>query len=83
MFVFSTTFLLAIAQTRTVQGKVIDEFGEPVAGANIVEKARPANGTTTDAEGNFTLTVSEKATIVVTYIGYKSLEVSDLSRGGG
>jgi TonB-linked SusC/RagA family outer membrane protein len=77
------TFLLATAQTRAVKGKVIDESGEPVIGANVVEKGRPVNGTSTDADGNFTLTVPEKATLVVTYIGYKPLEVSDWAKSSG
>jgi TonB-linked SusC/RagA family outer membrane protein len=77
------TFLWATAQTRAVKGKVIDESGEPIIGANVVEKGRTANGTTTDVDGNFTLTVPEKATIVVTYIGYKPIEVSDLAGLGG
>jgi TonB-linked SusC/RagA family outer membrane protein len=83
MLIFSMTFLLATAQTRAVKGKVIDESGEPVIGANVVEKGRPANGTSTDADGNFTLTVPEKATLVVTYIGYRPLEVSDWAKSSG
>jgi len=83
MFVFSMTFLTAFAQNRTIQGKVIDDAtDEPVIGANVVEKGRSSNGTTTDADGNFTLTVPEKATLVVSYNGYKPLEVSALSGGG-
>ncbi|WP_456087260.1 TonB-dependent receptor [Parabacteroides sp.] len=52
-----------------VKGIVKDENGEPVAGANVVEKGT-ANGTITDMDGIFSLSVSENAKLSVTYIGY-------------
>ena len=41
------------AQSGAVKGKVLDELGEPIIGANIVEKGT-TNGTITDMDGNFT-----------------------------
>lgn len=61
-------------QKRIITGTVIDEFGEPVIGASIVEKGT-TNGTTTDIDGRFTFSVSENATLVVSYIGYISQNV--------
>ena len=46
----------AFAQQSTVKGKVLDETGQPIIGANVVEKGT-TNGTITDLDGNFTLTV--------------------------
>ncbi len=57
-------------------GTVIDENGEPVIGATVTEKGRTANATITDFDGHFTLQVSEGQTIVVSYIGYLTKEVS-------
>lgn len=59
---------------KTIRGKVTDDLGEPIIGANIIEKGT-ANGTVSDHNGNFTLTVSSDATIVITYISYLSQEL--------
>jgi iron complex outermembrane receptor protein len=71
MLLFATG---APAQHITVRGVVMDESDEPVSGANIVEKGT-TNGVISDMEGAFSLTVAEEATIVISYIGYKTQEV--------
>ena len=48
--------------------------GEPVIGASVVQKGT-SNGTVTDIDGNFTFTAPQSATLVVSYVGYKSVEV--------
>lgn len=53
-----------------VTGKVLDENGEGVPGANVVVKGNKAQGTMTDIEGNFTLTVPANTVLVATFIGY-------------
>ncbi|EPT34461.1 TonB-linked outer membrane protein, SusC/RagA family [Bacteroidetes bacterium oral taxon 272 str. F0290] len=64
-----------IEQTYKISGKVVDSQGEPIIGANILEKGT-TNGTITDTDGNFSLNVkSITATLVVSYIGYKTNEV--------
>ena len=64
----------AYAQNITVKGHVKDALGG-VIGANVVEKGNTTNGTITDLDGNFTLTVPQGATLVVSFIGYKTQEV--------
>lgn len=54
----------AWAQKQTVTGTVIETNGEPVIGATVMEKGT-ANGTATDIEGNFSLNVDPKATLVI------------------
>lgn len=61
--------LAQVQQKKTVIGTVVDAAGVPVIGANIVE-AGTTNGTVTDAEGKFSLEVSNNATIHISYIGY-------------
>ena len=58
-----------------ILGTVIDDFGEPVIGASVVEKGNPQNGTITNIDGQFTLKVSEGTPIIISYIGYTSQEV--------
>lgn len=60
---------------KIITGVVYDEAGLPVIGANILEKGT-TNGTITDMDGNFTLTVSDNATLLVSYIGYNQQEIS-------
>lgn len=62
-------------QTTTVKGSVVDATGEPVIGASILVKGT-TNGVITDVDGNFTLSnVAPDATLVVSYVGYKTQEV--------
>jgi TonB-linked SusC/RagA family outer membrane protein len=66
-------------QDISLTGTVVDQTGEPVIGANIMEKGT-ANGTVTDAEGKFTLNVSAGAVLQVSYIGFLKQEVTVGSR---
>ncbi|MGP1435054.1 MAG: TonB-dependent receptor [Phocaeicola sp.] len=65
-----------VEQTYKISGKVVDSKGEPIIGANILEKGT-TNGTITDMDGNFTLNVkSSSAILTVSYIGYKAKDVN-------
>ncbi len=64
----------AYAQQITVKGHVKDALGEPVIGANVVEKSSTTNGTITDMDGNFILKVANNATLTISFIGYKTVE---------
>lgn len=79
LFVLAGTMMIsaaALAQNRVVTGTVVDNFGDPVIGANVVIKGT-TEGTMTDADGNFTLkNVPEKATLHVTYIGFAGQDVN-------
>ena len=66
--------VVAYAQSISVSGTVVDELGEPVLGANIIEKGT-TNGVLTDIDGNFSLKAPNGATLVVSYIGYETVEV--------
>ena len=60
-------------QKRTINGIIADNNGEPVIGANVVEKGT-TNGVITDIDGNFSISVAENAILQVSYIGYVSQE---------
>ena len=70
LFMSMSTF----AQFSGILGTVIDENGDPVIGATVVEKAQPQNATITNIDGQFALKVSDGATIVVSYVGYQTQE---------
>ncbi|PIF01058.1 MAG: SusC/RagA family TonB-linked outer membrane protein [Maribacter sp.] len=61
------------AQAQEVSGTVSDANG-PLPGASVVEKGT-TNGTQTDFDGNFTITVGEDAILVISYIGYGTVEI--------
>ncbi len=65
--------------TIVVKGVVVDANGLSVIGANVVEKASEGNGVITDLNGEFTLTVKQNATLLVSYIGYKTQEVKAIN----
>ena len=81
--IFRTTLLLCLllvcgqvsAQT-TAKGTVTDATGEPVIGATVVEKGNAKNAAVTDFDGNFTLKLQKSKTIVVSYIGMVTQEVT-------
>lgn len=62
-------------QRINVTGVVKDGSGEPIIGASVVAKGT-TNGTITDFDGNFTLTIPSNATLQVSYIGYISQEIA-------
>ncbi|MGM9763210.1 MAG: SusC/RagA family TonB-linked outer membrane protein [Candidatus Cryptobacteroides sp.] len=63
-----------MAQNVAVSGVVVDKVG-PVIGASVLEKGNTGNGTMTDLDGKFSLTVKSGSTIVISSIGYKTEEI--------
>ena len=64
----------AYAQNITVKGTVTDATGEPVIGANVLEKGT-TNGVITDIDGNFQLQTSRGAILQVSFVGFLTAEV--------
>lgn len=61
-------------QKKTITGVVTDDLGEPIIGANVIEKGT-TNGIITDINGKFTLDIAPGAVIQFSYIGYNTQEV--------
>jgi TonB-linked SusC/RagA family outer membrane protein len=66
-------------QTKRITGTVIDGTGEPVIGANVMEKGT-TNGIITDVNGSFSLNVAANAILQVSYIGYITQEIAVRNR---
>jgi TonB-dependent starch-binding outer membrane protein SusC len=74
LLVFVTT--MGWSQSRTVSGKVTAaDDGSGLPGVNVIEKGTN-NGSVTDANGDYSLTVGSNATLVFSFVGYVSQEVS-------
>tara|TARA_R110000744_G_scaffold32116_3_gene75285 strand:- start:742 stop:3846 length:3105 start_codon:yes stop_codon:yes gene_type:complete len=61
-------------QDKNVSGVVTDDTGSPLPGVNVVEKGT-SNGTSTDFDGNYAISVDANATLVFSSLGYKTKEV--------
>ena len=79
---FLTSVMLTVlcaglfAQGQRVSGTVLDaDNGEPIIGASVLEVGT-SNGVVTDLDGNFSMKVSSKATIKLSYVGYESIELA-------
>ncbi len=74
---FILTFILGItaswAQLK-ISGKIVDINNQGLPGASVVEKGT-TNGTTSDFDGNFSLTVNPESTIVINFVGFDSQEI--------
>ncbi|MEM9857275.1 MAG: TonB-dependent receptor [Bacteroidota bacterium] len=65
---------VSASNLAVITGKVIDENGEGLPGAAVVEKGTQ-NGTITDADGIYKLDVSEGSILVVAFVGYETVEI--------
>jgi outer membrane receptor protein involved in Fe transport len=66
--------MLAFAQTRTVTGTITDANGLPVPGATVAVKG-VKGGTSTDANGKFTIRIPGNAQLIVSGIGYETQDL--------
>ena len=62
------------SQRITVTGRVVDIHDQPMPGVRVMEKGTK-NGTLSDQDGNYRMSVASGSTLVYTYIGYKSAEM--------
>ncbi|MCE5179710.1 MAG: SusC/RagA family TonB-linked outer membrane protein [Porphyromonadaceae bacterium] len=78
LMMFLALFFMGIgiitAQTQ-VRGTVVDDAGEPVIGATIQVKGT-SQGTVSDIDGNFTLSAPANGTLVISFVGYQTQEIS-------
>lgn len=77
VLIFISTLCLsftAISQ-NAVSGTITDEQGQPIPGVNILEK-NTTNGFVSDFDGNYTMSVGDNATLVFSYIGFKTQEIA-------
>lgn len=78
---FSLFTAVAAYAQHTVSGIVKDALGEPIIGANVVEKGT-TNGTITDIDGKFSFTISKPTvTLAISYIGYQPLDYAYKGQG--
>lgn len=67
---------ISVGKEHKVTGVIVDTEGEPIIGANVLEKGTASNGTITDVDGNFTINVAPNATLIISYIGFNTQEIA-------
>lgn len=67
--------LVAQQKSRKITGVVTDGKGEPVPGANVIQRGT-TNGTISDIDGKFSLEVPDNATLVISFIGYVTKNIA-------
>ncbi|MBQ2553871.1 MAG: TonB-dependent receptor [Prevotella sp.] len=67
--------MTAFAQKTNYSGVVVDGQGEPIIGASVVQKGT-SQGSVTDVDGRFNVSVDAGSTLVISYIGYQTQEVA-------
>jgi len=72
---FISLMMYAQSNILTVTGKVIDETGNPLIGVSIMEKGTD-NGTVTNADGKYSLDVTENSTLRFSYLGYAAQNIA-------
>lgn len=58
----------AMAQNVNVKGQVLDDMGEPVIAANVIQVGNPSNGTVTDLDGNYAISVPKDASLQFSFM---------------
>lgn len=67
--------LQALSQEKlTLNGRVVDSGGQAIIGATVLEKGT-TNATVTDVDGNFAIKAPKNSTLVISFLGYKPLEI--------
>jgi TonB-linked SusC/RagA family outer membrane protein len=70
----SATYAQETVTKTTVKGKIVDIKGESLPGASVMQKGS-TNGIITDINGNFSLSVASNDTLIISYVGFESVEI--------
>jgi TonB-linked SusC/RagA family outer membrane protein len=71
IFILFLSFF-CFSQNTTIKGVVLDEENNPIIGANILEIENTKNGTISDFDGNFEISINLNSYIEISYVGFKS-----------
>ncbi len=64
----------ASAQNTEVKGRVTDTSGEPLIAVTVYESGNTSNGTVTDMDGNYTISVPPSATLIFSCLGFEEIQ---------
>ena len=74
-FLLLTLFNLSAQQKQLISGNIRDVNNIPIPGVNILEESNPRNGTVSDFDGNFAISITPNSTLTFSYVGYETQSV--------
>ena len=74
-FLLLTLFNLSAQQKQLISGNIRDVNNIPIPGVNILEESNPRNGTVSDFDGNFAISITPSSTLTFSYVGYETQSV--------
>ena len=77
----AASLLEASAQNIEVKGRVTDTSGEPLIAVTVYESGNTSNGTVTDIDGNYTISVPQNATLIFSCLGFEEIQEAVAKRG--
>ena len=78
---FAGSLREASAQNMDVKGRVTDTSGEPLVAVTVYESGNTSNGTVTDMDGNYTISVPQTATLIFSCLGFDEVQEQVAKRG--
>ena len=66
---------IALAQTKTIRGRITNENGQPVQGASVIVKGSD-KGTSSDANGIFSIEATETSVVIISFVGYAEQQIT-------
>jgi TonB-linked SusC/RagA family outer membrane protein len=76
LFMIIVMFATTLLAQNSVSGTVVDQDGQPIPGVTILDDSNQTNGTVTDFDGNFTITIPSDGKLNVSFIGYETQSIA-------
>ena len=79
LLLFLMFFSNLFGQQKIISGVVNDSYGNPIPGVNILQETQKNNGTITDFDGKFTISINDESMLIFSYVGFitKKVESKD------
>jgi len=75
LLVFLMFFSNLFGQQKIISGVVSDSYGNPIPGVNILQETQKNNGTITDFDGKFTISINDESMLIFSYVGFVTKKV--------
>ena len=74
-YLFFLLSFISYGQNKIISGVVNDNNGDPIPGVNVLQETQKNNGTITDFDGNFTISINDDSRLVFSYLGFATIKI--------
>ena len=74
-YLFFLLSFISYGQNKIISGVVNDNNGDPIPGVNVLQETQKNNGTITDVDGNFTISINDDSRLVFSYLGFATIKI--------